>query len=94
MVLDNNDASRDREVSRLWCCQVYWLWADCKHDTKQLKTGWYVHRLAALPRLTYTPTQSAALAPPQIAEHVLGQHRYRAPGDDGKNAGDDRYIEK
>jgi len=30
----------------------------------------------------------------QIAEHVLGQHRYRAPGDDGKNAGDDRYIEK
>ena len=30
----------------------------------------------------------------QIAEHVLGQHRYRAPGDDGKNAGDDRYIDK
>jgi DNA replication licensing factor MCM3 len=29
----------------------------------------------------------------EIAEHVLGQHRYRAPGDDGKNAGDDRYIE-
>jgi hypothetical protein len=32
--------------------------------------------------------------PPQIAEHVLGQHRYRAPGDDGRNAGDDRYVEK
>ncbi|GAB4814312.1 hypothetical protein N2152v2_001358 [Parachlorella kessleri] len=29
----------------------------------------------------------------EIAEHVLGQHRYRAPGDDGKNAGDDRYVE-
>lgn len=29
----------------------------------------------------------------EIAEHVLGQHRYRAPGDDGKNAGDDRYID-
>jgi hypothetical protein len=32
--------------------------------------------------------------PLQIAEHVLGQHRYRAPGDDGKNAGDDRYVER
>lgn len=31
---------------------------------------------------------------PQIADHVLGQHRYRAPGDDGKNGGDDRYVEK
>ena len=29
----------------------------------------------------------------QIADHVLGQHRYRAPGDDGRNAGDDRYVE-
>ncbi|KFM25074.1 DNA replication licensing factor MCM3-like protein 3 [Auxenochlorella protothecoides] len=29
----------------------------------------------------------------RIAEHVLGQHRYRAPGDDGRNGGDDRYVE-
>ncbi|PSC70868.1 DNA replication licensing factor MCM3 [Micractinium conductrix] len=29
----------------------------------------------------------------EIADHVLGQHRYRAPGDDGKNGGDDRYVE-
>ena len=42
------------------------------------------------------PVRLPPAGPPalQIAEHVLGQHRYRAPGDDGKNAGDDRYIDK
>ena len=28
-----------------------------------------------------------------IAEHVLGQHRYRPPGDDGKTVGDDTMID-
>jgi len=28
-----------------------------------------------------------------IAEHVLGQHRYRPPGDDGKTVGDDTLID-
>jgi len=28
-----------------------------------------------------------------IAEHVLGQHRYRPPGDDGKSVGDDALVE-
>ena len=29
----------------------------------------------------------------EIAEHVLGQHRYRAPGDDGKTVSDDTMID-
>ena len=29
----------------------------------------------------------------EIAEHVLGQHRYRAPGDDGKTVTDDTMID-
>lgn len=29
----------------------------------------------------------------EIAEHVLGQHRYRAPGDDGKTVSDDTLID-
>lgn len=41
-----------------------------------------------------SPLLPLPLPPPQIAEHVLGQHRYRAPGDDGRNAGDDRYVER
>lgn len=45
--------------------------------------------VSAHPRLS-----SPSTLPAQIAEHVLGQHRYRAPGDDGRNGGDDRYVEK
>jgi hypothetical protein len=53
--------------------------------------------LSTCPQCQPAPATRLPSLPPavlQIAEHVLGQHRYRAPGDDGKNAGDDRYIDK
>lgn len=87
VVLDSNDAARDREVCVVLTWRVAAVW----------QRGVGHHASITHPSIPLTPPNphiNPAYLAMQIAEHVLGQHRYRAPGDDGHNAGDDRYIDK